>query len=137
MLLDPLGRAHQAFFFAVPTAEDERALRLPSRLQQFADAVYRFEHRRGAAVGIDRAIDPGVAMIAGDHPFVGQFAAAHAADHVPQRAELIVLLEMHLHLRRPGTDVIGEGQRALPLARRIRSAEMLAGSARHRDTKAA
>ena len=84
VLFDPFGRAHQAFFFAVPTAEDQCALRLPAGLQQFADAVHGFEHGRGAAVGIDCAVDPGVAMIARDHPFVGQFAAAHAADRHPR-----------------------------------------------------
>ena len=84
-----------------------------------------FEHSGGAAVGIDRAVDPGVAVISGDDPFVGQIAAGHASDDVPEGTEAVVLLEVHLHFRRAGTDVIGEGQRSLPLARRIGAAKML------------
>jgi hypothetical protein len=64
VLLHPLGRADQAFFLGVPTAKDDGALRPPALLEQRADAMHRFQHGRGAAVGIDRAIDPRVAMIA-------------------------------------------------------------------------
>ena len=60
--------------------------------------------------------------------------AANAANDIPERAELIILLEMHLQLRGAGTNVIGKGQRALPLARRVWSAEMLQALARCRDT---
>src|SRR5208282_6941993 len=119
MLLSPLGGTHQTFFFAIPTAENHGALRLPTRFQQLAHAVYAFEHGRSAAVGVDRAVHPGVAMIASDHPLIRQLAAADAADHIPERAELIILLEMHLHPHRSWADVVGEGQRTLPLARRV------------------
>ena len=64
-------------------------------------------------------------MIAGDHPFFGQFRAAHPADHIPERSVLVVLLEMHLHLHRPRAGVVGERQSALPLARRVRPAQVL------------
>ena len=71
VLLDPFGRADQAFFLGVPTAEDDGALGAPALLEQRADAVNRLKHGGGAAVGIDCAVDPGVAMIAGDDPVVG------------------------------------------------------------------
>ena len=96
-----------------------------------------FEHRRRAAVRIDRAVDPGVAMIARNHPFVGKLAAAHAANHIPESAELIVLLEMHLHPHRSRSHVIGERQRTLPFARRVVARPDAEEWARHRDRKAA
>src|SRR5206468_4278923 len=50
--------------------------------------------------------------------------SAHFADHVPDGAELIVLLQVKLYFRRPGTDVIRKRQRSLPLSRRGRSSEV-------------
>src|SRR5271155_2473186 len=125
MLLGPLGGTDQSFFFAIPTAENHRALRLPTRLQQLAHSVHGFKHRRRAAVRVDRTVYPRVAMIAGDNPFVGKLAAAHPADDIPQSAELIILFEMHLDANRSRSHVVGEGQRTLPLARRIWPAEIL------------
>ena len=63
-------------------------------------------------------------MIAGDYPFVGKFTATHPPDHIPDCAELVILFEMQLHLHRSWSDVIGKWQRALPVARGIRSSEM-------------
>src|SRR5260370_41047373 len=83
------------------------------------------EHGRGAAVGIHRAVYPGIAVIAGNHPLVGQVAAGQSSDDVPENAETVVLLEVHLHLRRPRAHVIGKGQRSLPSPRRIGAAKML------------
>src|SRR5579859_3853910 len=87
--------------------------------------MHRFQHCRRAAVRVHRTVDPGIAMIAGDHPFVGQFCAFDPADHIPERAELIILLEVHFHAGWSRTNVIGEWQRALPLARRIEPAKVL------------
>ena len=114
VLLGKLGRADQAFFFRIPTGEDQGALGTPSGLQQLSDAMHRFQLRGGAAVGIDRAIHPGIAMIAGDHPLVGKLRSVHHANHVPDGHVVIVQLDRHVHLHRSRTDVIGEGQRALP-----------------------
>ena len=47
-----------------------RALRLPALLEEIAEAVDGLEHGGGAGVGVDGAVDPGVAMIAGDDPVV-------------------------------------------------------------------
>jgi hypothetical protein len=99
VLLHPLGRADEAFFFGVPTAEDDGALGPPALLEQRADAVDGFEHGGGAAVGVDRAVDPGVAMVAGDDPVVGVLGAFDFADDVPDDAALVVLLR-----RRGGPD---------------------------------
>src|SRR5882762_1759678 len=119
MLLGPLCRAYQAFLLAVPTAKDKSALRLPSRLQKLANTVHGFEHRRRAAVGVDGTVDPCVAVVSCNDPLVGQFAAPHAADHIPQSSVLIILFEMHLHPRGPRPYVVGKRQRALPLAGRV------------------
>ena len=61
-------------------------------LQQRADAVHSLEHGGGAAVGIDGAVDPGIAMIAGDHPLVGILRPFDFADHIPDDAALVILL---------------------------------------------
>ena len=71
LLLDPFGRADEAFFLGIPTAEDDGAARPPALMKQSADAANGFKHGGGAAGGIDRAIDPRVAMIADDDPCVG------------------------------------------------------------------
>ena len=70
VLLGPLGGADEAFFFGVPAADDDGALGLPALLEQVAEAMDGFEHGGGAGVGIDGAVDPGVAMVAGDDPVV-------------------------------------------------------------------
>ena len=67
--LDPFGRAEQRGLFAVPGGVDDRALRRPSLLAQFAERARFFEHRRHAADRIVRAVHPRVVMIAADHPF--------------------------------------------------------------------
>ena len=91
VLLHPLRGADEAFFLGVPTAEDDGALGAPALAEQDADAVHRFQHGGGAAGGIDGAVDPGVAVIAGDDPIAGVLRAFYLSDHVPDDAPLIVL----------------------------------------------
>src|SRR5207245_11808219 len=101
MLLAPFGRTDQTLFFAVPTTDNDRAFRLPTGFQQLADPVYSLEHCRRAAVGIDGAVRPRVAVITHHHPLVAKLATAHAPDHVPANARLIILPHTHLHPPRP------------------------------------
>ena len=70
VLFDPFGRAEQPCFFAVPDAIDDRALRLPTLLQQFTESAGFFEQGAGAGDRIVRAVHPGVVMIAAHDPFV-------------------------------------------------------------------
>lgn len=70
--------------------------------------MYGFEHGGGAAVGINRAVDPGVAVISDHHPLLRFSTAFDVARHVPERAELVILLQVHFYARRPRPDVIGE-----------------------------
>ena len=115
MLLGPLCGTHQAFFFAIPARKYHRALRLPARFQQLTSSVYGFEHRCRATVGVDRTVDPRIAKL----------PAPHSANHIPESAELIILLEMHLYPHRPRPHVISERQRTLPFARRVVPAQIL------------
>ncbi len=124
MLLGELGRADQAFLFRIPTGEDQGALGTPSAFQQLSDSMHRLQLRGRSAVGIDRAIHPGITMVAGDHPLVGKLRAANHANDVPDGDELIVQLDRQMHLRRSWSHVIGEWQRALPTTRRLRSAQV-------------
>ncbi len=94
-----------------------RALRLPSLLEEFAEAVDGLEHGSGAGVGIDGAEDPGVAMIAGDDPvvFLRRVGSFDDADDVPDGAQCGVLLEVHVDGDLVcAAEVIGEGKRSLP-----------------------
>ena len=94
-------------------------------MQQCADAVDGFQHGGGAAVGIDGAEDPGVAMIADDDRFIGILCAGNFSDDIPNGAESVVLLQQQVNLHRAGAHVIGEGQRALPGVGRFWTAERL------------
>src|SRR3982074_987141 len=64
-------------------------------------------------------------MIACYHPLIGRRRSANFANDIPNGAELVILLKVYLHFRRPGTNVVGKRQRSLPLARRERTAEVL------------
>ena len=70
MLLGPFGRADQALLFGVPAANHDSTLGLPALLEERAKAVNGFQHGGGAAVGVDRSVGPGVAMVAHHHPIV-------------------------------------------------------------------
>ncbi len=123
VLLGPFGGADEAFFFGVPTGDDDGAMGLPALLEEVAEAVDGLEHGGGAAGGIDGAVDPGVAMVAGDDEviFLRGVGAGDASDDVPDGAEGVVLLESHVDgdsaAAGGAADVIGEGKRALPVAR--------------------
>jgi len=124
VLLGKFRRADQTLLLRIPTGEDDSPLGPPSSLEQLSHAVHGFQLRGSAAVRVHCAIYPGIAMIACDHPFIRKPRSAHHADHVENGDELIVLLQRHVDLHRPRTDVIGEGQCPLPLARRLRSTEI-------------
>ena len=66
---------------------------MPALLEEIAEAVDGLEHGGGAAAGIDGAVDPGVAMVAGDDDFVFLcgVGAGYAADDVPDGAQARVL----------------------------------------------
>ena len=71
---------------------------LPALLEQDAEAVDGLEHGGGAAVGVDCAVDPGVAMIAGDDPVV--FLGGVVPGMLPMTSQMVrrrdVLLEAHV-----------------------------------------
>ena len=130
VLLGPFGGADETFFFGVPAAEDDGATGLPTLLEETADAVNGFEHGGGAAVGVDGAVDPGVAVVAGDDPVFGVVGAGDGADDVPDGADGDVLLEVHVDgdfavggVGGAGAEVVGEGKGTLPVARGFGSAE--------------
>ena len=87
--------------------------------------MHRFQHGGGSAVGIDRAIHPGIAMVPRDHALLRQLAAGDFADDIPDAAIAIILLQMHFYPHRPWPYVIGERQAALPGTRRIGPGEIL------------
>ena len=68
-------------------------------------------------------VTPGIAMIPADDPLVRTLAAAHFRDDVVDRLDVPVELDLQMDLRRPGSDVISDWQRAPPRRRRHLSAE--------------
>ena len=95
-------------------ANDDGAARLPSGAREFAEGAGGFEHRRGAAAGIGRAVNPGVMMIAEHDPFVIG-GAAELGDHVVDWPLLVIHDELHVNFGVAGAEVIGEREAALPI----------------------
>src|SRR5579872_1770503 len=114
MRFGPFSRPDQPKFLGIPAAKNHCPLRLPTGFKQLADASYGFKHGGGAAAWIDSTVNPGVAMIPGNHPCVGRLAAVYCAGNVPYCAVLIVLLEMHPYPHGARPHVISEGQCSLP-----------------------
>ena len=71
--------------------------------------MHRFQQRGRAAIWIDGAIDPSVAMITGDHPLGNGIGARDFADNIPDGAQLKVLLQMHFDPHRSRADVVRKG----------------------------
>jgi hypothetical protein len=99
----------------------------------------QLELGRRAARGVDRSVDPRVAVIAQHHALLGKLRAAHPAAHHPDRADLVVHPHHHAQLGRPGTRVISDGQSPLPVVRRQRATQRLEDrlhlSPRHRNRR--
>src|SRR6267378_7590574 len=125
MIFAPLGGTDQSFFFRVPASEHDRPLGLPARLQKLTQSVHRFQHRRRATVWVHRSIYPGISMIACYPPLIGRRRSPNFANDIPNGAELVILLNVHLHSRRARTNMVGKRQRSLPFTRRGLAAEVL------------
>ena len=121
MLLGPLRRTEQSPFLAVPQRQDDGAPGTPARLEQLAQRTAGLHERHRTADGVIGAVDPGVVMVAVDHPLVGQLAPGDADDHVVQGPRLPVEAQCHAGRRRTGAGVIGHRQRPAPLGRHHRS----------------
>ena len=116
VLLGPLGRADQAVFLGVPARVQERPPRLPAILDGRPQRTAHFQRRRRAAARVDRAVDPGVAVVADHDPAIGLDRAGNRGDHVPDRANLII--HRHRHPRPPPARDRRDRPGAAPLASR-------------------
>ncbi len=114
VLVGPLGRADQAIFLGVPARVDDGPLRLPPLLDGRPERPAHLQGRRRAAPGVDRAVDPGVAVVADHDPAVGLDLPLELGDHVPDRPDLVVHLDRHADLHRPRADVVRDRQAPLP-----------------------
>ena len=123
MFFGPLGGADEAVLFGVPACQDDGALRRPAALDRRTERTRHFELRRRSGVRIDRAMRPGVAMVAENHQLVGLDAALDGRDDVVDRLEAFVHLHVHRDARGARTDVIRKRQSALPVVRHARAAE--------------
>ena len=124
--LGPLGRAEQARLLAVPGGVDDGALRASSRswrARPAARASAQLGHHAAERVG--GAVDPGVVMVAADHPLVGPLGAGDAGDHVVDRLQVPVERQLEVDLRRAGAEVVGDRQAAAPVLGRHRAGHRL------------
>ena len=86
--------------------------------------MHRLQHGGRAAVGIHSTVCPGVAVVACDHPLVRTVRPTNLPNDVPNSAEGVILLQVHLDSHWPRSYVIGEGQGALPVSRRLRPVQV-------------
>src|SRR6185312_5139668 len=85
MRLGPLRRSEQARFLAVPEAIDNGSLRFPPLLSQFRQRSRLLQFSARARYRIARSIDPGVVMIAANHPFVWISGTWYTCNYVVER----------------------------------------------------
>src|ERR1019366_5576330 len=71
VLLNPLGGTQQARFFAVPRAVDNGPLRTPALFHQLAQRSCLLQYDHHARNWIVSSVDPGIVMIASNHPLLG------------------------------------------------------------------
>ena len=95
------------------------------------------EHGGGAAVGVGRAVDPGVAMVAGDDPVSG----SDRCRDLPMTSQMVrrrVSCSRRMWtVTVPGAaEVIGEGEPSLPVVRRLLDRRARAGWVRRRRRRA-
>src|SRR5215472_13545179 len=123
-LFAPLRRSSQGVFFPVPTADHKRAPRTPAFLFQLAEGTGKLHQRGGSAGRINPAEGPGIAMIAQQDPFVGQFAAVNTRLNNRVRLDTVVHLDFQMNLY-AAVEAIVDRQRALPLFRRFTTVHVL------------
>ncbi len=70
----PFRRPEQPRLFAVPSAKDDRALRLPSLLEKLGERTGFFKKSNLAGDGVLGAVDPGVVVVAANDPLVRRCA---------------------------------------------------------------
>ncbi len=114
VFLSPFGRADQAVFFGVPACVDDRAPGLPAVFHGCTQRVAHLERGCGSAAGIDRAVDPGVAMVADHDPAIGLDCAGEGRDDVPDLSDVVFHRDGHRDLGGSRADVIGQRQTSLP-----------------------
>ena len=125
MVLGPFGRPQQPRLLGVPRGIDDRAPRPIPSPRQLAHRLRLREQTHHPAQRVGRAEHPGVVMIAADHPLIGKLASLQPRDHVVRRPQAPVELELQMHRRRTGTDVIRDRQRTTPRTRRHLTADGL------------
>ena len=87
--------------------------------------MHRFEHGRGAATRIHRAVDPRIAVVAHHHPLARIFRTLDLADYIPDDPALVILLRNQVNLHAAGAEMIAEGKRTLPALRHARPLQSL------------
>ena len=115
MFFHPFGGTDQAGLFGIPCRVDQAALWPLSGLRQLAHGFGLRHERHHPRDRICRAVIPAIVVIATDHPFIGVLAATQARDHVLNGDPLPVESQFESDFRRSGSDVISDGQRAVPL----------------------
>ncbi len=115
VLLSPLGGGGQRELLRVPGREHDRAPGPDPAAQELPERASDLHHRRRSARRVAAAEDPGIPMIPEDHLLLGVLGPADAGNHGRDPGEPVVHLDSQADPSRPGSDVVGEGEAALPL----------------------
>ena len=118
--LRPSGRAEQHGLFAVPSAVDDGALRLPALLHQLAQRAGFLQQRHLAGDRVPGAVHPGIVMIAAHDPAIGIARSGNFCNHIVHLLDVPIRLHYQVHFRRPRANMIWNRQRSTPLLRRQR-----------------
>ena len=110
----PLRRSQQPRLLAVPSAVNDGASRIPALLVEFPQLACFFQHHGDPRHRVVGPVHPSVMMIPANHPLAGSFASWQRGNHVVDRLLVPVRGDFQVHLRRTGTNVIGDGQRTAP-----------------------
>ena len=117
LLLGPGGGAAQEVLLGVPIGEQDRPARPEPGPQCRSQRARDLQHGGRAAARVDGPVHPGVAVVADDDPLVPFGRPADGAQDVAHRADPFAVLDAQVDPDRPGADVVGERQAALPAGR--------------------
>ena len=90
---------------------------MPTLLEQLPKAARLFQFRARPGQRIAGAIDPGIMVIAANHPLIGKSRAGNCRDHIVERLAVPIEADGEMRFGLARTHMIGERERAAPVFR--------------------
>src|SRR5580704_14895643 len=98
---------------------------MPALLEQLPEPARLFQLRARPGHRIAGAINPGIMVIAANHPLIGKSRAGNRRDHVVERLAVPVKADRKMRHGDARTDLIGKRQAASPTLRHQLASESL------------